>query len=505
MLQAVRSDAAPALPSSTGDRSAPDLTDPAFAGMLVQMMMGGGVLPMPQGAAAAPPPAPQPDRDGLRVTGPESAHQPTTGGPDALMSQAKDASEPLAEARAAPTESAAAAEAVTAENAQAQAGVGSLQAEVQPLSEATMEGDTSLFVPQVRGGGAEGRVVPGAASQPVADSMAASPETSNGVKPQTTLHQSVVSDNPMSAKGETAVASTHSGMTHASALAPEVPTTMPAAATSQGAASLSGAEGMARVPVTAPATWLEPSLRLSTPMETPLPVRQSTLLREEAPAPRPEVAARPVESPVPRPVESATPVANAPTAATAPTLVTAVRPLVPLAPVRSEGPMGLSGTQGVTALTAKGAVSESAKFAPSGLPRPHPVLQQMEGSIRWLLKNRESGAELQLHPESLGKLTIKLKVEGNQVHAQVWASEPGTMPILQDHRAYLEVSLREQGLSLGSFELQSGGRGSHTQDAPRHDHAVSGISFAHGEPTKQEMPMALPERRLGAYRVEVIA
>jgi len=88
--------------------------------------------------------------------------------------------------------------------------------------------------------------------------------------------------------------------------------------------------------------------------------------------------------------------------------------------------------------------------------RPSLPMEQMEGTVRWLLKNDQNTAELQLRPESLGKVQIQLKVEGNQVHAKVWASESTTLPILESHRGMLESSLQEQGLSLGSFDLRQG-------------------------------------------------
>lgn len=136
---------------------------------------------------------------------------------------------------------------------------------------------------------------------------------------------------------------------------------------------------------------------------------------------------------------------------------------------------------------------------------PHPVLTQVDGTIRWILRKQEQGADLQLHPESLGKIQIKLTVEGQQVHAQVWASEPSTLPILRENLAFLEVSLQEQGLSLGNFQLHQGDRG---QDAafaqqPTHTSGLAGGITA-PEPL-QEVPLSVPMPLLGTYRIEVIA
>jgi flagellar hook-length control protein FliK len=97
--------------------------------------------------------------------------------------------------------------------------------------------------------------------------------------------------------------------------------------------------------------------------------------------------------------------------------------------------------------------------------RPNPVFTQVEGSIRWILQNKAQGAELQLHPESLGRVIIQLRVEGQEVHARLWASEASSLPVLREHKAFLEASLKEQGLSLGSFDLHSGARNDQAQTA----------------------------------------
>ena len=75
-----------------------------------------------------------------------------------------------------------------------------------------------------------------------------------------------------------------------------------------------------------------------------------------------------------------------------------------------------------------------------------------------MLQNGTQEAQLQLHPESLGQITIHLRVEGGEVHARLWISEPGSMQTLQDGRSHLEQSLRDQGLQLGSFDLHQGQR-----------------------------------------------
>jgi len=149
--------------------------------------------------------------------------------------------------------------------------------------------------------------------------------------------------------------------------------------------------------------------------------------------------------------------------------------------------------------------TETATTATMAPARPAPAAAQMEGSIRWMLHSQEKSAELQLHPENLGRVTISLKVEGQEVHARVWASESSTATALQEHRSALELSLREQGLNLGSFDLQSGHRG---EDARSGGQSLpSGLLS--GTPqeaeSKQDVPMTTAVVLTNPHRIELLA
>jgi len=139
-------------------------------------------------------------------------------------------------------------------------------------------------------------------------------------------------------------------------------------------------------------------------------------------------------------------------------------------------------------------------LAPAAPPAP-PTLQ-VEGGLKWMLKGGAQEAQLQLHPESLGQVTIHLKVEGGEVHARLWITEPTSMQALRDGRPHLELSLREQGLQLGSFDLQQGSRPfQEASPAP-----VSGERLrAEAPPTRQEAPAPLPISILNPHHVELYA
>lgn len=131
-----------------------------------------------------------------------------------------------------------------------------------------------------------------------------------------------------------------------------------------------------------------------------------------------------------------------------------------------------------------------------------PVFAQVDGSVRWILKNAAQGAELQLHPDSLGRLVINLRVEGGEVHAKLWASEATAIPVLQEHRAALELSLREQGLSLGSFDLQQGNRGNDAQSSQETPTRASSAQISQALGTQQEVPSLLSPVSINAYQIE---
>jgi flagellar hook-length control protein FliK len=134
-----------------------------------------------------------------------------------------------------------------------------------------------------------------------------------------------------------------------------------------------------------------------------------------------------------------------------------------------------------------------------------PVFTQVEGSIRWILQNKTQGAELQLHPESLGRVTIQLRVEGQEVHARVWASESSSAAVLQDHKTFLESSLRQQGLTLGSFDLHSGARGDSMPQSPQDRPSTPRIEAIASQEGQQEMPNGLLPGTEDARQIEVYA
>ncbi|MDR2697095.1 MAG: flagellar hook-length control protein FliK [Holophagales bacterium] len=143
------------------------------------------------------------------------------------------------------------------------------------------------------------------------------------------------------------------------------------------------------------------------------------------------------------------------------------------------------------------------QFLPS-----HAPMSQLEGSVRWLLRTDTKGAEIQLHPENLGRVTVRLRIEGSEVHARVWATEASTMPLLENHKAFLESSLKEQGLTLSSFDLQHGKNGQQTHgDAQNHHQrfAPPMMESWNGTEFRQELPAQLAAQHADDGGVELYA
>jgi flagellar hook-length control protein FliK len=173
---------------------------------------------------------------------------------------------------------------------------------------------------------------------------------------------------------------------------------------------------------------------------------------------------------------------------------------------RSES-LGLQPTQ-IQGATSPGSAASGfeakAQVALPQVPAP-PQLQQVESGIRWMLRNASSGAELQLHPEALGRVRIELRVEGGEVHARLWASDPKSIPVLQENKAFLEVSLKDQGLSLGSFDLRQQSNQPQGQGPDGQPRGQFWPTDAPGREVRQDAPTRLAATRTNAGRIELIA
>lgn len=169
-----------------------------------------------------------------------------------------------------------------------------------------------------------------------------------------------------------------------------------------------------------------------------------------------------------------------------------------------------AGTPGAAVASARPALAPDPSAAPAAPPpapaAPPPLtappVAQVDSSMKWMLRNGAQEARLQLHPDSLGQVTIHLRVEGGEVHAKLWVSEPASVQAVQEGRPHLELSLKEQGLQLGSFDLHQGHRP--FQEATSTPNPLP-ADTAPVVPARQERPAAIVPTLQNPHQIELYA
>jgi flagellar hook-length control protein FliK len=86
---------------------------------------------------------------------------------------------------------------------------------------------------------------------------------------------------------------------------------------------------------------------------------------------------------------------------------------------------------------------------------PEPV-RTVAMSIGQLAAEQGQEVRMQLHPESLGRLDVKLNYEGSQVHVHLSAEVPQTGDMLQQYQGDLRVILAEAGVAVGQLTVSVG-------------------------------------------------
>lgn len=131
-----------------------------------------------------------------------------------------------------------------------------------------------------------------------------------------------------------------------------------------------------------------------------------------------------------------------------------------------------------------------------------PPVAQVDSGMKWMLRSGAQEARLQLHPDSLGQVTIHLRVEGGEVHAKLWVSEPASVQAVQEGRPHLELSLKEQGLQLGSFDLQQGHRPFQEASTPQTPLFRDASPVL---PARQETPSPIVPTLANPHQIEIYA
>ncbi|MFH1982236.1 MAG: flagellar hook-length control protein FliK [Pseudomonadota bacterium] len=97
----------------------------------------------------------------------------------------------------------------------------------------------------------------------------------------------------------------------------------------------------------------------------------------------------------------------------------------------------------------------TATNAEIGAPRtvPTEVMQQIADKAAFMVKNGQESVRIQLNPESLGHINLKVSMEEGQVMIRMRVENPMTRDLLEHHIGQLRANLGQQGLTIDRLDL----------------------------------------------------
>jgi len=98
-----------------------------------------------------------------------------------------------------------------------------------------------------------------------------------------------------------------------------------------------------------------------------------------------------------------------------------------------------------------------AETAPKAPPEPDAVVRQVSRFIKVTLEGERSEVRLQLHPENLGTVAVRLVVAEGTVRVQIMAGDPSVKAVLEANIEQLRTRLTEQGLQVEQVHVTAGG------------------------------------------------
>jgi len=105
--------------------------------------------------------------------------------------------------------------------------------------------------------------------------------------------------------------------------------------------------------------------------------------------------------------------------------------------------------------TAPPQVSNLSEPARSAEAQPAVILPQIEDGVTQLLKSKKTSMQIQLHPEELGRIQIKLVQDDNGLRVAMSAEQQDTNQLLERHLHTLQKSLSDAGIELTGFDIGS--------------------------------------------------
>lgn len=134
--------------------------------------------------------------------------------------------------------------------------------------------------------------------------------------------------------------------------------------------------------------------------------------------------------------------------------------------------------------------------------------QSVSQHITLFTRQGQHSAELKLHPQDLGQVTISMKVEDNQAQLQMVSGHGHVRAALEAALPQLRSQLADSGIQLTQSSISSDSSGGQQQSAfqpPPRPHFTEGNSFAADDEESLSAPAALQARARGDSAVDTFA
>lgn len=119
---------------------------------------------------------------------------------------------------------------------------------------------------------------------------------------------------------------------------------------------------------------------------------------------------------------------------------------------------------------------------PARTPDPEPVVRQVSRFIKVMVDSERSEVRLNLHPEQLGSVAVKLVLEGAQVKASLTAQDAAVRHVLEANLDQLKNRLADQGLQVTEVHVTVGDDGGFGQPQQSHQESQKQPREQQGRP-----------------------
>lgn len=236
------------------------------------------------------------------------------------------------------------------------------------------------------------------------------------------------------------------------------------------------------------------------------------LPQQPAPVARQATAAPATTANTPRRVTAAAlPAADALRPADAPTTVSQ-----PLAADKTAGESSGNLAPSLSALTTAASGASAGGQSPSAAPLS-PLINERPGTPAWqqtvsqhitlFARQGQQSAELRLHPEELGSIHIRLKLDDNQAQLQMVSANGHVRSALEAALPVLRAQLAENGIQLGQSSISSDSFAQQQQAGRQPQQSGQGGSFNHSgdDDDSVAVPASLQASARGTGAVDIFA